>query len=70
MLAGPSLPAILEAVFAQAPRLPSKKSPIHLKKIDFSMVSGQYQITDEWSLNLPAQFNRKIEDGLLVPFEK
>lgn len=30
------------------------------------IVSGSYQMTDEWSILLPGQFKRRIEDGSLV----
>ncbi len=33
---------------------------------DFPVVTGSYQLTDEWSLTLPDRFNRRIEDGSLV----
>lgn len=33
---------------------------------DFPIVEGLYQMTNEWSLNLPSQFNRRIDDGDLV----
>jgi hypothetical protein len=33
---------------------------------DFPVVSGSYQMTDEWSATLPEGFNRRIEDGSLV----
>lgn len=33
---------------------------------DYPVVSGSYQMTDEWSTTLPEDFNRRIEDGSLV----
>lgn len=32
----------------------------------FPIVEGHYQLTDDWSLQLPASCNRRIEDGDLV----
>lgn len=33
---------------------------------EFPIVSGHYRITKEWSLNLPIELNRRVEDGSLV----
>jgi hypothetical protein len=33
---------------------------------DFPVVTGDYQLTDTWSLSLPLKFNRRIEDGSLI----
>jgi hypothetical protein len=33
---------------------------------DFPVVEGRYQMTKEWSVTLPEQFNRRIEDSALV----
>jgi hypothetical protein len=33
---------------------------------DFPIVTGNYQLTDQWWLDLPDRFNRRIEDGSLV----
>ena len=33
---------------------------------DFPVVEGHYQMTKDWSVALPAQFNRRLEDGNLV----
>jgi hypothetical protein len=33
---------------------------------DYPIVTGNYQMTDEWSVVLPEEFNRRIEDGSLV----
>lgn len=33
---------------------------------EFPVVSGHYQMTREWSIALPGQFNRRIEDEDLV----
>lgn len=33
---------------------------------DFPVVSDHYQMTDMWSVVLPGEFNRRIEDGDLV----
>ena len=33
---------------------------------DYPVVSGDYQLTGDWSLLLPESFNRRIEDGQLV----
>jgi hypothetical protein len=32
----------------------------------YPLVEGKHQLTDQWSLHLPAQFARRIEDGSLV----
>jgi hypothetical protein len=32
----------------------------------FPVVTGNYQLTPEWSLALPLKFNRRIEDGALI----
>lgn len=34
--------------------------------LDFPIVEGLYQMTTEWSLSLPLQFNRRIEDGDII----
>jgi hypothetical protein len=33
---------------------------------DFPTAAGRYQITREWSVTLPGEFNRRVEDGALV----
>lgn len=33
---------------------------------DYPVVTGTYQMTDEWAVALPETFNRRIEDGSLV----
>ena len=33
---------------------------------DFPVVTGDYAITKDWSLMLPVEFNRRIEDGSMV----
>lgn len=33
---------------------------------DYPVVTGNYQMTDEWSVVLPEKFNRRIEDANLV----
>ena len=33
---------------------------------DYPIVSGEYQMTDDWSVALPGKFNRRVEDGDLV----
>jgi hypothetical protein len=33
---------------------------------DYPVVTGTYQMTDEWAVALPDRFNRRIEDGSLV----
>jgi hypothetical protein len=33
---------------------------------DFPVVDGRYQMTQEWVVELPSKFNRRIEDGDLV----
>ncbi|MDT8999378.1 hypothetical protein RQP53_08885 [Paucibacter sp. APW11] len=33
---------------------------------DYPIVTGSYQMTDEWAVTLPDEFNRRIEDGSLV----
>ncbi|MES2319216.1 MAG: hypothetical protein V4631_17195 [Pseudomonadota bacterium] len=33
---------------------------------DFPVVSGAYALTKDWTLTLPVQFNRRIEDGSMV----
>lgn len=30
---------------------------------NFPIIEGHYQMTEEWLLNLPVQFNRRIEDS-------
>ena len=33
---------------------------------DFPVVEGRYQMTKDWAVTLPGQFNQRIEDGALV----
>ncbi|MFC9897854.1 hypothetical protein ACFVMC_29545 [Nocardia sp. NPDC127579] len=33
---------------------------------DYPLVEGEHMMTDSWSVRLPAQFCRRIEDGALV----
>jgi hypothetical protein len=33
---------------------------------DFPVINGRYEITKDWSIDLPEQFNRRIEDESLV----
>lgn len=33
---------------------------------DYPVVTGDYRMTEEWSLVLPEKFNRRVEDGDLV----
>ncbi len=33
---------------------------------NFPVVSGRYQMTKEWSIELPGEFNRRFEEGDLV----
>ena len=33
---------------------------------EFPVVEGRYQMTSDWAVTLPMQFNRRIEDGSLV----
>ncbi|KAB7762183.1 hypothetical protein [Xanthomonas maliensis] len=33
---------------------------------DYPTLSGSYQMTDEWLVELPMEFNRRVEDGNLV----
>lgn len=33
---------------------------------DHPVVTGLYRMTDEWTIDLPARFNRRFEDGSLV----
>jgi len=33
---------------------------------DYPVISGHYQLTSTWSLELPNSFNRRVEDGSLV----
>jgi len=33
---------------------------------DFPVVHGEYQMTSDWAINLPIEFNRRVEDGSLV----
>ena len=33
---------------------------------DYPVVSGSYQMTDEWLVELPTELNRRVEDGDLV----
>jgi hypothetical protein len=33
---------------------------------DYPVIEGEYQLTNEWSITLPGQFNRRIEEGDLV----
>jgi hypothetical protein len=32
----------------------------------FPIVEGHYQLTEEWSVDLPEAFNRRIEEGQMV----
>ena len=32
----------------------------------FPVVTGRHQLTAEWSIDLPGEFNRRIDDGDLV----
>lgn len=43
----------------------TKSRPMELHP-DFPIVKGNYQMTKSWSVNLPTQFNQRIEDGDLV----
>ena len=33
---------------------------------DYPLVTGDYQLTKGWRINLPQEFNRRIEEGSLV----
>ena len=33
---------------------------------DYPIVTGEYQMTDEWKVTLPEKFNRRVEEGSLV----
>ena len=44
----------------QSPSMPASLNP------DFPIVDGNYRLTDEWTLQLPAPCNRRIEDGDMV----
>ena len=33
---------------------------------DYPVVTGSHRLTDEWSVVLPEEFNRRVEDGDLV----
>jgi hypothetical protein len=33
---------------------------------DFPVVEGRYQITSDWAVTLPQQFNRRIEEDSMV----
>ena len=33
---------------------------------DFPILEGYQQLRDDWSINLPIQFNRRVDDGSLV----
>ena len=33
---------------------------------DYPIVTGKYQMTDEWTVMLPEEFNRRVEEGSLV----
>ena len=37
--------------------------PLHS---EFPVVEGRYRLTRDWELDLPAKFNRRIEDGNMV----
>lgn len=37
-----------------------------LSDTEFPVVEGRYQLTDDWAVTLPVQFNRRIEDESLV----
>jgi hypothetical protein len=33
---------------------------------DYPLVSGEYEMTDNWTISLPGEFRRRFEDGSLV----
>jgi hypothetical protein len=33
---------------------------------DYPLVSGQYEMTDDWTISLPGKFRRRFEEGSLV----
>ena len=50
--------------FEPAASMPNKESmKLHP---DYPVVEGQYQMTKDWTVELPSKFNRRIEDGDLV----
>ena len=42
-----------------------EKKPVALHP-DFPVVDGRFQMTEEWSVDLPTKFNRRMEEGSLV----
>ena len=34
--------------------------------VDYTLVSGDCEMTDDWSISLPGEFRRRFEDGSLV----
>ena len=44
---------------------PTEENSVQLHP-DFPIVEGLYQMTREWSVHLPSEFNRRIEDESLV----
>ena len=42
-----------------------KKNAVQLHP-DFPVITGHYRLTEEWSFELPSEFNRRIEDESLV----
>ena len=59
---------MIRAVFLLASIIPTLAfgAPIVNLHPDFPVVSGKYQMTNEWSIVLPSEFNRRFEDGSLV----
>ena len=52
------------ALFAGCSKMsPEEKMSLHPK---FPVVEGRYQITKDWTVELPGQFNRRLEDESLV----
>jgi hypothetical protein len=45
---------------------PSNDLPAMSLHPDFPVVTGEYAMRKDWLVSLPAQFNRRIEDGSLV----
>ena len=45
------------------PATSKSATPLHP---DYPIVTGNYRMTDEWSVVLPEAFNRRVEDGSLV----
>ncbi|MCK4635468.1 MAG: hypothetical protein KAT32_01265 [Candidatus Moranbacteria bacterium] len=37
---------------------------------DFPIIKGEFQMTKNWSINLPIDFNKRIEEGSLVIWKK